>query len=192
VLATSVPSATLEARLLEERWLAGFHAGHTATIAAVYREHFDLVRSAVAAVLSGADRETVIHEVFFRLLSVEKLRRGYQGGSFSSWLFAVAKHQAIDYARRRARETPDGLVPTSDGSVVHIERQLEARVLIQQFQREVLPAEWHGVFEARFIRQLDQREAAHSLGIPRTTLLYREHRIRKLLRAFLLHPEKRS
>jgi RNA polymerase sigma-70 factor (ECF subfamily) len=191
VLATAVPSATLDSPRRDERWIANFHAGDAVSMTAVYREHFEVVRSAVAAVLSGADCETVIHEVFFRLLSVDKLRQAYQGGSFASWLFAVAKHQAIDYARRRARETPDGLVPTREGAAVHIERQLEARVLVQQFRREVLPAEWHDVFEARFIQQLDQREAARSLGIPRTTLLYREHRIRALLRSFLLHPEKR-
>ncbi|HEY3669201.1 MAG TPA: hypothetical protein VGL19_24550, partial [Polyangiaceae bacterium] len=94
-------------------------------------------------------------------------------------------------ARRRARETPDGLVPTREASTVRIEEQLEARALLLKFRSEVLPAEWEGVFETRFVRQLDQREAARSLGIPRTTLLYREHRIRRLLRAFLLQPEKR-
>ena len=187
VLATTVPSTTVEAARRDERWLTDFYAAHPSTMAALYREHFELVRSAVAPVLGGADRETVVHEVFFRLLSVEKLRFAYQGGSFTSWLFAVARHQAIDYARRRARETPDGLVPSREGCAVHVERELEARVLVQQFRRDVLPAEWQDVFEARFMRQLDQREAARSLGIPRTTLLYREHRIRSLLRAFLLN-----
>ena len=189
MLATVVPSTTLDPPRLDERWIADFQAGHAATMAAVYRQHFELVRSAVAPILRGADRETVIHEVFLRLLSIEKLRRAYQGGSFASWLFAVAKNHAIDYARRRARETPGGLVPSAEGATEHIEKQLEARLLVQQFRREVLPPEWHGVFEARFIRQLDQREAARLLNIPRTTLLYREHRIRGLLRTFLLHPD---
>ena len=155
-------------------------------MAEVYRDQFELVRAAVATVLRGADCETVIHEVFYRLLANEKLRRAYQGGAVSSWLFSVAKNQAIDSARRRARETPGGLAPEREGGHVLVEHQLEAHLLIDKFCREILPMDWRGVFEARFIRQLDQREAAQSLGIPRTTLLYREHRIRRLLRAFLL------
>jgi RNA polymerase sigma-70 factor (ECF subfamily) len=187
-----VPSGiVLEAPPPGEDWAADFHAGRATTMAAIYRDHFELVRSAVGVVLSGADCETVIHELFYRLLSSDKLRGSYQGGAFGSWLYAVAKNQAIDYARRRARETPDGLVPTREASTVRIEEQLEARALLLKFRSEVLPAEWEGVFETRFVRQLDQREAARSLGIPRTTLLYREHRIRRLLRAFLLQPEKR-
>jgi len=181
----------LEALPPDQGWASDFHAGRPATMAAVYRDHFGLVRSAVGVVLGGADCETVIHEVFYRLLSSDKLRGSYQGGAFGSWLYAVAKNQAIDYARRRARETPDGLVPMREARAVCIDDQLEARALLLKFQTEVLRPEWRSVFEARFLRQLDQREAARSLGIPRTTLLYREHRIRGLLRSFLLQPEKR-
>jgi RNA polymerase sigma-70 factor (ECF subfamily) len=67
--------------------------------------------------------------------------------------------------------------------------QIEARALVRRFREEVLPPEWVSVFDARFVRQLDQREAARTVGIPRTTLVYREHRIRRLLQEFLLAGE---
>jgi RNA polymerase sigma-70 factor, ECF subfamily len=170
-------------------WTEAFHRGTTATMAAVYQEHFVTVRSAVFGVLQGADGETVIHEVFFRILSNEDLRRAYRAGSFASWLFAVSRHHAIDYARRRAREAPFGLEPAGEVPSCRLHEQIEARLLMRRFREQVLPPEWIPVFDARFVRQLDQRQAARAIGVPRTTLVYREHRIRRLLRAFLLSTE---
>ena len=66
----------------------------------------------------------------------------------------------------------------------------DARLLIEQFRREHLPEEWAGVFELRFLQQLPQREAARRLSIQRTTLAYRELRIRRLLRRFLAEGEE--
>jgi RNA polymerase sigma-70 factor (ECF subfamily) len=63
-------------------------------------------------------------------------------------------------------------------------------VLIERFRRERLPPDWVGVFERRFLEQLTQHEAARALGIRRTTLAYRELRIRRALRAFLLEEEE--
>jgi RNA polymerase sigma-70 factor (ECF subfamily) len=42
------------------------------------------------------------------------------------------------------------------------------------------------VFDARFIQQLDQPEAARLLGMHRTTLIYQEYRVRTLLKRFVL------
>jgi RNA polymerase sigma-70 factor (ECF subfamily) len=169
-------------------WKESFYRGGTAIIAAIYRGHFGTVRAAVSGILPGADGETVIHEVFLRLLSSESLRLAYRGGTFSSWLFTVAKNHAIDYARRRARETPMGLDLGPGASDTALEDRIAARSLVQTF-RGALPPEWVAVFDARFVDQLDQRAAARSLGVPRTTLAYRELRIRRLLRTFLLSTE---
>ena len=64
-------------------------------------------------------------------------------------------------------------------------------MLVDRFREQVLPAKWAGVFQARFIEQRDQRDAAASLGIARTTLAYQELRIRSLLKKFLLRGESR-
>jgi RNA polymerase sigma-70 factor (ECF subfamily) len=169
-----------------EQWLAAFHAGDRATLEACYREHFAAVDRAIGSLLTGADRETVIHEVFWRVLAREEFRRSFQGGAFASWLMTVARHQAIDFRRRLDRETslpPDG-APTA--SPAGWEQAAHARLLVEQFRREVLPSEWQGVFELRFLQQLPQRAAADQLSIGRTTLAYREMRIRRLLKHFLL------
>lgn len=171
-------------------WLEAFHRGERHTLADCYREHFDDVERAIGTILSGADRETVIHEVFSRLISHEHLRQSFRGGSMGAWLATVARNAAIDYRRRLARETTasaEAAQSASDGTLW--EEAAQARLLIERFRREELPPAWAEVFELCFLQQMSQREAARSLGLRRTTLAYREMRIRRALRRFLLEGE---
>ncbi len=176
---------------LAERWLQDFHAGRRPVLEQCYRELYGTVQRAVGRVLSGADQETVIHEVFYRLISREDLRRNFQGGSLKAWIATVAYHQALEYVRRQQREQGAleqvwDLGQSEAQEAPEVSAECEARLLVERFQRECLPAKWHAVFEARFLRQLPQRDAARELGIHRTTLAYQEMRIRSLLRGFLL------
>jgi RNA polymerase sigma-70 factor (ECF subfamily) len=175
-----------------DAWLARFHAGERQALEACYRDHFATVDGAVGRLLSGADRETVVHELFFRLMSSEPLRRAYRGGSFVAWLSTVARNHAIDHVRRQRREQPAGAMPqgwSERPDEAALEQQAEARLLIDRFRDECLPPAWKAVFQARFLDQLDQREAARRLGIRRTTLAYQEYRIRVILRRYLLRAE---
>jgi RNA polymerase sigma-70 factor (ECF subfamily) len=176
----------------DAHWLDRFHAGERAVLGECYRDHFRVVESAVGQVLRGADKETVIHDVFLQLLAREELRRGFTGGSFAAWLATIARHQAIDFWRRYRRERSlDELASGSNPGepvqpVEPFERAVEARLFIDRFRREALPAKWARVFEARFVLGLDQRSAASQIGVSRTTLAYQEIQIRRLLRRFLL------
>src|SRR5262249_875924 len=148
---------------------------------------------AVGQVLSGADKETVVHEVFLRLMTNAELRLRFRGGSLSAWLSTVARNHAIDYLRRRKLEQPsEGAhdeVPDAVEEVDQFEQRAEARILVERFRREYLPKKWSQVFELRFVQQLEQQQAAKQLGMSRTTLAYQEYRIRALLRRFLLKLE---
>jgi RNA polymerase sigma-70 factor (ECF subfamily) len=188
------PPAHIETDLLtrrpqldEAKWLSAFHAGDRDTLAGCYRDHFDGVERAIGTILSGPDRENVIHEVFSRLIARQDLRRSFQGGSIGAWLTTVARNAAIDHRRRLARETTasaDAAEGAVDGS--RWEEAAHARLLVERFRRERLPADWADVFDLCFMRQMSQREAARALGLHRTTLAYRELRIRRALRRFLL------
>jgi len=169
----------------DDPWLRRFHAGDREVIEDCYREHFATVERAIGTVLGSADRETAIHELWTRLLEGEALRRGFQGGAFASWLAVVARNHALDMRRRITRETAR---PAEDAEsrTETWEEAAQARILIDRFRRELLPPEWAGVFELRFLQQLPQREAAARLSLHRTTLAYRELRIRRLLKRFLL------
>ncbi|NMO16354.1 RNA polymerase sigma factor [Pyxidicoccus fallax] len=179
----------------ERAWLGRFHAGDARVLNACYREHFDTVYRSASRVLSGVDAETVVHDVFLRLLSNEAMRRSFQGGSLAAWLNTLARNLAVDTLRRRQREQ-NALAhladePRFDEEPAPPEPSLDASHLLERFRREHLPAKWAPVFEARFVRQLSQREAAAALGLHRTTLAYQELRIRSLLKKFLLPPEAR-
>ena len=179
----------------DSAWLNAFHAGRRDCLERCYRDQLATVDRAVATIIAtSADRETLVHEVFFRLLNEESLRRGFHGGSFAAWLRVVARNQAIDYARRRRLEVhiPDDAHASSDPRAGdELDKQIDARRTLQRFREQVLPQKWRRVFDARFAQQQDQPTAARSLGMRRTTLAYQEYRIRNLLRRFVLRGESR-
>lgn len=173
----------------DARWLERFHGGDRAVMEECYREHYQTVARGVGAVLAGADRDTVVHEVFFRLLTRRDVRAGFQGGSLAAWLGTVARNLALDHVRRYRREevvAPDAAAALAERAGDPPDDDLDARRLIERFRREVLPARWRPVFEERFVAQRSQRDAAAHLRMRRTTLAYQEARIRRLLRRFLL------
>lgn len=175
----------------EARWLERFQSGERTVIEQCYREHVGRVLAAAGRVLGSVDAETVTHELFYRLLSDADLRKSFRGGNVGAWLAQVASNAAIDNLRRRKREVPSAPsaqgVPAVDGA--RFDEEVEAKILVDRFCREKLPSKWRAVFEARFLRQLPQREAARELGMRRTTLVYQEQRVRELLEQFLLGSE---
>lgn len=175
----------------DDQWLAAFHAGDRTTLEDCYREHAPRVVTAARRLVGPVDAETITHEVFYRLLSSPKMRESFHGGNLGAWLSQVAVRSAIDDLRRRRREAPS---PDDEGSPAppaqELDDEVDAKRLVERFRSERLPAEWAAVFEARFLRQLPQRDAARELGIPRTTLVYQEERIRALLQRFLLQEDE--
>lgn len=168
-------------------WLDRFHAGEPSTMEECYRQHFATVEGAIGDILSRDDGETIIHEVFSRLLASVEFRRSFRGGSFGAWIATVGRNLAVDYRRRLRREVAEEAAADGTQNAGGAwEEATEARMLVERFRRECLPSAWQGVFELRFLHQLPQREAASRLGINRTTLAYREVRIRRLLKRFLL------
>jgi RNA polymerase sigma-70 factor (ECF subfamily) len=154
-----------------------------------YVDHFDSAEKAIGTILVGADKETAIHELFYRLISDGDLRAKFRGGCLRAWIGVVARNMAIDYARRSRRERLSELDPHAawhSHPQTTIEASIEARQVVEIFCQTRLPAKYRRVFTARFVDQLDQSEAARALGMHRTTLLYQERCIRKLLKAFLL------
>lgn len=170
-------------------WLAEFHAGTRRVLEDFYRQYHPTVDRSVGQVLHGADRETVVQEVFFRILDDSDVRRRFRGGSAAAWIATVARNHAVDYRRRREREVPDSDAGESADPSARADHAVEARLMIEQFSREVLPVKWRAVFDVCFVRQMTQRDAARELGVSRTTLLYQQHRVRALLRRFLLEVE---
>ncbi|HEX4628097.1 MAG TPA: RNA polymerase sigma factor [Gemmatimonadales bacterium] len=178
----------------EDPWLAAFHGGDRSVMERCYRDHYRTVATAVRRILTDADAETVTHEVFYRLLSDRGMRESFQGGNLAAWLTRVAMNGALDHRRRYRREangSPENATADADpGTAERADDDLAAKQLVDRFRRECLPPEWDALFDARFLRALPQRLAAKELGMHRTTLVYREARIRALLRKFLIRTER--
>ena len=173
----------------EQNWLDRFHAGERAIMQECYQEHFEAVSRAAGAVLRGADLENVVHDVFLRMISDPQFRHKFAGGSLRSWIRTVARNRAVDYARKHGREEavePGQAEDLAGGADDRLAERTEVRDLLRRFQRDQLPERWARVFEARFVQQLSQREAARSLGMRRTTLAYQEQQLRARLRRFVL------
>jgi RNA polymerase sigma-70 factor (ECF subfamily) len=183
---TAMPPTGLEA----QQWLARFHRGERDTMAQCYHDHMPTVMQAIGRVLRGADQETVAHDVFYTLLSDPSMRAKFTGGSLGGWLNTVARNRAIDYLRKHRREVvvaPEQAQTLTGSAAPSLEAGVELQWLVERFRREEVPDKWAEVFEARFVRQLSQYEAAAALGMHRTTLAYQEQRLRARLRRFLLH-----
>jgi RNA polymerase sigma-70 factor (ECF subfamily) len=167
--------------------LTRFHEGDREFLGLLYRDTYEAVDTAVGRVLRGADRETVVHDVYLRLLTRPQLRRSFTGGSIRSWLMTIAYNLAVDFWRHHRRETSleDPETSLIDPMSARMEERAELNLFVERFRRDGLPEQLWPVFEARFVERLHQREAARRLGMHRTTLAYRESRVRRLLRAFL-------
>jgi len=192
-LAMNSPAVPREISTEPLTWLTQFHSGSREVLSECYVDHFASVARAVGRILKGADKETVIHEIFFRLMTNEDLRLTFQGGSFRAWIGTIARNQAVDYWRRQQFEVPAGAPEDILGEredAARFENQVEAQITIDRFRTECLPDKWRKVFDARFIQQLDQPEAARALGMHRTTLIYQEYCVRNLLKRFVLRKGK--
>jgi RNA polymerase sigma-70 factor (ECF subfamily) len=199
-LATALPSSPLSTRALpssgaDAAWLQAFHRGDRSALARCYEDYVRTATWAVRSVVQGVDEETVVHDVFYRLFANQDVRLNFQGGNFGAWLITLARRQAIDFRRRRDREQLTDSATLSDlaaneGAPDTSEQEMQQNLWIARFRERVLPAKWEPVFQARFIDQLDQREAARRLGMHRTTLAYQEMRVRALLRQFVLEDER--
>src|SRR5580658_2649497 len=144
-MSAMAPASEAAVDLVEaDPWLVGFHEGRREAMEDCYREHFATVDAAVSRVLHGADRETVVQDVFARLMSDSQLRLAFKGGRLTAWLGTLSRNLAIDFARHRRFEQPDGLTPASDSveSAHMIEQQAEVRLLVERFRYECLPPRW--------------------------------------------------
>lgn len=175
-------------------WVDRFHQGDRRALEECYRQYFPAVERAARGILNPDDAETVVHEVFSRLIANRDLRCSFRGGAFTAWIATVSRNLAIDYRRRLGREVSlstsdeedEGASAAASAAGSRWEDAAEARMLVERFRREHLDPKWDGVFEMRFLQQLPQREAAQRLGINRTTLAYREVMIRRALKRFLI------
>jgi RNA polymerase sigma factor (sigma-70 family) len=166
--------------LRDPGWRERFLRGDKDVIEEIYRATFEEVRRAAGTVLhEPADRDAVVHEVYLELLESRELRESHRGGALGAWLGAIARHQALDFARRESRLTDlsavDEVSIKSDG-LTDLRRELI------RFAERMDP-ERRRLVELRYVEGMTQMEAAAILGKPRSTLEDWEHQFKRALMA---------
>ena len=168
----------------DPNWEARFHRGDKDVMETVYRDNFEAVWRATARVLSEpADRDTIVQQVFADLCSSRRMRESFAGGVFGAWLCAIARNQAIDFARREKRLTDLSEVENQTSTVP--DPVQEFRQELVRFGERLEPSR-RRLLELRFIGGLTQVEAALQLGMPRSTLEDWERDLRSRLAEHLL------
>src|SRR6185503_2501450 len=136
----SRPSALPEGTGEDSAWLDRFHRGDRRTLEDCYRQHFATVERAARTVLTRDEAETIIHEVFSRLVAAPELRRSFRGGAFGAWIATVGRNLAIDYRRRAGREVALGesAETAAADAAGSWQDAADARLLVERFRREHL------------------------------------------------------
>jgi len=168
--------------LRDAEWRDRFLRGDKDVIEEIYRATFEEVRRAAGSVLhEPADRDAVVHEVYLELLSSRELRESHRGGQMGAWLGAIARHQALDFARRESRLTDLSAV---DEISAKADPVADLRRELVRFAAKLDP-ERQRLIQLRYIEGVTQMEAAAILGKPRSTLEDWEHQFKRALQAHL-------
>lgn len=152
----------------------------------VYRHTFDAVRTAAGRILAEpAERDAIVQQTYVELLDSRKLRLSFQGENLGAWLAAIARHKALDFARRESRLTDLSALDDEDAPGTSM---TEFRRDLADFARRLEGVE-REIVRLRYVEGMTQAEASLALGMARSTLEDREQRLKGLLRVYMLGPE---
>ncbi len=134
--------------------------------AQLYEEHFDKIyRYLVIRIEDKMEAEDMTQQVFIKALrSISSFK--WQGVSFSAWLFRIARNQAIDFLRKRAKQAPVPLNESLAASDANPQQATERRSEIEQLilaTRRLTRAQ-REVIALRFAGDLPVAEVARVMG----------------------------
>jgi RNA polymerase sigma-70 factor (ECF subfamily) len=160
-----------------------------------------LYRLAVGVMNDASEAEDVLQESYVRAFYAFSTYAG--AGSLGAWLARIVRNEAIDRVRSRdsrrshvaieadlggqseenEKNVPyDSLQSLADPQA--LAQDAELRRLLERAVQS-LPEQFRTAFVLREVEGLSVEETAEYLGIPSATVKTRDHRARKLLRAYL-------
>jgi RNA polymerase sigma-70 factor, ECF subfamily len=144
-----------DGRAAERALVERAKAGDRDAFGVLYKEH----AAAVARVVrfrSGRDDEDAVSEVFLRAWRGLANYRD-TGVPFSAWLYAIARHVAIDLLRTSARSEPRADVPDREVD------EMTAELLTLHDAIEQLPTEQRQVIELKYLVGMTNAEVAAAM-----------------------------
>ncbi|MBK9118754.1 MAG: RNA polymerase sigma factor [Phycisphaerales bacterium] len=183
---TSVP---LDGEIFRQM-VASAREGDRAAAERLVREHESCVRSAIYAVTGRSDRvDDIAQQVWTR--AWERLHTLDNPSRLRPWLYAIARHAAIDdglVQRRHMRRS----VALEDGNALPARDTTPAAVLAKSELQETLlravqalPAHYREPFVLRHLEDWSYAEIAEALDLSVDTVETRLTRARRLLREAL-------
>lgn len=170
-------------------------AGNTAAFdVLVNRYRRAMLTVAQQIVRNPADAEDVVQDAFLR--SFEALPQLTDLNRFGAWLHSITRNRALRYYKNANRYQPEEdmelhLNRVSDTSESDPARIVE-RELTQEAIREAiqgLPNDYQEVIQLYYWAEMSQKRIAEFLSIPLTTVKWRLHKAKGLLKTIL---EKRG
>jgi RNA polymerase sigma-70 factor (ECF subfamily) len=183
-------------QLSDERLMELVAIGDNRAISHLYDRYARVVYGLSLKILANTEHaEDVVQETFWRVWSRSKTFQSVQG-SFTPWLFGIARNLCIDELRRRRSRPSTGAngsdeqvllsVPDTQQDVDTLTWEAERRRLIINALNE-LPDDQRQVVELAYFGGLSQREIADQLCSPLGTVKTRIRLALQKLKGVLQH-----
>ena len=151
----------------------------------------------VAQSIAGAElADDVVQESL--LLAFKALPSIEEPEKFASWLYAVVRHEALRWSQRARRES-QRRVDLDDAIIANSPALARPFVPVESFETawvraaiEDLEADYRLILKLRFYDEMPLKRIAGFLGLPLTTVKWRLHRAKELLRQHLSNETKQS
>lgn len=158
----------------DEILIARVARGDRTALEALYDRHAGIVLGVCVKIMGEqAAAEDVLQETFWRVWQNASTYQS-QRGSFTSWLFRIARNLAID-EYRRGRNRPHTIIETSDADPIlehmpdldmNVPEQAQANLNAQQIRNALssLPREQRQVIELAYFYGMTRQEIAEATG----------------------------
>jgi RNA polymerase sigma-70 factor, ECF subfamily len=147
----------------------------------------------VAQVIAGNElAEDVVQDAL--LLAFKALPSIEEPDKFASWLYAITRHVAYRLGQRSRQESArrveldEALLENSAALAQPFKPNEEAETAWVRAGIEQLPEDYRLILQLRFYDEMPLRRIADFLDLPLTTVKWRLHRAKQLLRAQLAPP----
>jgi RNA polymerase sigma-70 factor (ECF subfamily) len=156
--------------------------GQRAALEALYRRFAPVVHGILLARLQPVDADDLTQDVFETALA--RLSSLREDAAFPGWIASIARHAALDAARRRMPLTGIAMDDLTDGT--DVEAHVEARRAMEAIRS--LPEAYRETLLLRLVEGLTGQEIAERTGLAPGSVRVNLHRGMALLRAALSTP----
>lgn len=175
----------------DDELIARVAAGDDTALRELFTRHAPWLAARLRSVLSAADVEDVLQEIFLAVWA--GARRYRPEGAAGGWLWGIARRQAALFLRRRGPVLQPELVAAASG--YHESDPAEtvlARAEIADAVAALGPVDSpeRRVWQLMYVEDRPPAEVARLTGVPVGTVKSRAYRVRTLLRAALQSHER--